>query len=383
MKKKRTLYFRLTALLLLAAVVALDVAFFATKDRAFSDKENRNLQQVPALSTGTLLSGRYESAFETYVADQFPFRDAWIRVNAFLNRLMGKRELNGVFLAEDGYLIQNFTMPEEAAYRATMDAISAFSLRHSELRQYLMVVPSALTVCADLLPANAMAGKESAYLDRLTQDTQSLPLRFIDVRETLSELRSTAQVYYRTDHHWTTDAAYAAYRRFAEEAGLSGLNTPYEKLLVSDRFCGTLTAMSGSRTDETDEIYIYRNPGESTERVITYVSEGKRSVSFYDMDKLSTRDQYAVFFGGNHPLVKIENALDGERTLLVLKDSYANCFLPFLAADYKKIVVVDPRYYTDDLELLLRTEGVTDVLFLYNANTLSTDTSLKSDLAAE
>ena len=64
------------------------------------------------------------------------------------------------------------------------------------------------------------------------------------------------------------------------------------------------------------------------------------------------------------------------RRLLVLKDSYANCFLPFLAPYYREIVVVDPRYYYDDLAMLVETEEITDVLYLYNANTFFQDTSL-------
>ena len=79
--------------------------------------------------------------------------------------------------------------------------------------------------------------------------------------------------------------------------------------------------------------------------------------------------------------MRIETTADSDRVLLVLKDSYANCFIPFLAPDYRKIVVVDPRYFTGELEVLIQAEGVNEILLLYNARTLAGDTVLAADIA--
>ena len=68
--------------------------------------------------------------------------------------------------------------------------------------------------------------------------------------------------------------------------------------------------------------------------------------------------------------------MDSDRVLLMFKDSYANCFIPFLTPYFKEIVVVDPRYYYEDVQELIEAEEVTDVLYLYNANTFFTDNSL-------
>ena len=69
--------------------------------------------------------------------------------------------------------------------------------------------------------------------------------------------------------------------------------------------------------------------------------------------------------------------LETDNTLLVLKDSYANSFIPFLAQHYRKIIMIDPRYYFGDLEQLMQVENVQEILYLYNANTFFTDTSLE------
>ena len=64
------------------------------------------------------------------------------------------------------------------------------------------------------------------------------------------------------------------------------------------------------------------------------------------------------------------------KNLLVLKDSYANCFLPFLIPYYDEIVVIDPRYYYDDIYSEITSQKITEILFLYNANTFLEDNSI-------
>ncbi len=380
MKKKRMLFLRATALAALALVLALDALFLFTGARAFSPLENRNLQQRPALTLAGVTSGRYESRFDDYVSDQFPFRDAWVALKTAIDRLGGRTESNGVYLGGDGYLIQDFTMPSEADYRANLDALAGFLQRHGDLKQYVMIAPTAVTVERDRLPALAPAGDEGGYLDRLARDLSGAPARFIDLRAALAGARAQGQVYYRTDHHWTSDGAHAAYLALSAAAGLSGEAARLERRLLSGDFQGTLSASSGFLPGERDALWAYVPP-EDEQFVVTYVGENRRSASLFAAAHLDTRDQYAVFLDGNHPEIRIETTAANGRALLVLKDSYANCLIPMLVGDYEKIIVVDPRYFTGRLEVLMEAEGVNEVLVLYNASTLAGDTALRGDLA--
>lgn len=379
-KQKRLLFLRGVAILAAALVLLLDAAFLFTGGRTFSPTENRSLQTRPALSLRDVLSGRYETRFDDYVADQFPLRDAWIALKSGLDRLAGSTQSSGVFLGRDGYLIQRFEAPSEADYAATVDALKGFLNRHASIPQYVMIAPTAAEILSDKLPALAPAGDEKAYLDRLMGDLAGSPARLIDVRPALTAAKAQTQLYYRTDHHWTTDGAYLAYLELARAAGLSGEAVNYERRLLSVSFAGTLSALSGFRVNERDAIAAYLPADGGPQMVVTYMGEGGRSASLYEASRLDTRDQYAVFLNGNHAQVRIETAAQNKRVLLVLKDSYANCLIPFLPPDYQKIIVVDPRYYTGDLEVLMEAEGVNEVLILYNAATFATDTALRADL---
>ena len=92
----------------------------------------------------------------------------------------------------------------------------------------------------------------------------------------------------------------------------------------------------------------------------------------YQYDKLSEKDQYQFFFGGNFGEVRISGG-SGEGTVVVLKDSFANCFVPFLLSDYENVIMIDCRYYPGSFRKLLEEETPQDVLILYELNNFAND----------
>ena len=117
--------------------------------------------------------------------------------------------------------------------------------------------------------------------------------------------------------------------------------------------------------------------------IVNYVNESKRTTSLYDSSKLETKDQYGVFLGGNTSLIDIRTVSTSQKRLLVVKDSFANSFIPFLAPYYREIVVVDPRYYSGTIEDIMSSYRITDALFLYSGNSFFTDNSISGVFTGE
>lgn len=376
LRNYRLFFHRLGLLFFLLLIIVL-VSSIILPDTGFSEKENRVLASRPALKLDQLVSGGYEKQFETYENDQFPLRDMWITLKATTDRLMGKVEENGVYLGKNGYLMEGFNTPPQTQYDATVNAMTAFAQKHSDLKQYALIAPNSVNILKSKLPAFAPADDQNPWIDNLKDSLTSAGVTFIDIRDTFTD-HKTEDLYYHTDHHWTTLGAYYAYLQAAAVMGIDTSSDSYDKAPVSQTFKGTLSAKSGFRSSETDELDVFLPNGDNTlSSVVNYVDEQKKSASFYDTSKLNTRDKYALFFGGNHAQIKISTPTESNNTLLVLKDSYANSFVPFLAQHYRKIIMIDPRYYYGDLEQLLQVENVQEVLYLYNANTFFADTSLE------
>lgn len=342
------------------------------KDTAFSDTENRMLQQKPVFSWADLVDGRFMGNFEKYQTDQFIFRREWIGLQTAADRLLGKNKSGDVYLGE-GQLLEEPSKLSENVWE-NLDAIGAFCRNQTGVKCYLMLVPDAASVQREKLPAYAPVADQAEQLEEIRSylEKKENPVTEIPLYEMLREHREES-LYYRTDHHWTTLGARYAYQSAAGQMGLPGAENGEEKKLypVSDSFQGTLAARSGYRVpDDTIEVYW---PDQKEELVVTYVQEQTKSASLYAAEKLKTRDKYGMFLNGNHPLTEIRTMASTGRKLLLIKDSYANCFVPFLTGDFEEIVLVDPRYYYDSAEKLMKQYGFTDVLFLYNLNTFLED----------
>ena len=351
------------------------IANFLHKDVKFSDTENRMLQQKPDFSLTELVDGRFMSSFEKYQTDQFAFRDSWIRLQTAADRLLGKNKSGDVYLGEQQLFEQTSEISEDVW--KNLDAINSFCSQYPDAHSYLMLAPDAASVQQERLPKYAPVADQKRQLQELLQyqEEQDSPVTEIPIYGTL-RAHKEEYLYYRSDHHWTTLGAWYAYEKAAEAMNISGVDAKAEKIEkelypVTDTFQGTLSARSGfSVPDDTIEVYW---PDPEQELVVTYVQEQTKSASLYAAEKLKTKDKYGIFLNGNHPLTEIRTMASTGRKLLLVKDSYANCFVPYLTGDFEEIVLVDPRYYYDRLGKLMEQYQFTDVLFLYNLNTFLED----------
>ena len=362
------------AIFLLLCLLAFALVNALARDREYSPAENRKLAQLPKFSLSALTDGSYFAAWEDYLADQFVGRDTWITLNLQASRLLGAKEAGGVYLCADDYLMEAPAAPDEEALKRNLDAINAFAARHENLQLCMSVVPNAACVMAEKLPANAPVRDQRQDIQDIAARVQGVS--FLNVTDALTQ-HADEEIYYRTDHHWTSLGAYYAFSDMAAGLGIEQPSEEYDVFPVTDSFEGTLAAKSGCHA-VTDVIELYV-PKTDIEYYVTV--DGERTATMYDREKLEEKDQYAVFLGGNDARVDITTTAETGRTLLIFKDSYANCFLQFLLPYYDRIILLDARYYYGDADSVISREGVTDVLFLYNANTFLTDRVLADVLA--
>ncbi len=362
------------AIFLLLCLLAFALVNALARDREYSPAENRKLAQLPKFSLSALTDGSYFAAWEDYLADQFVGRDTWITLNLQASRLLGAKEAGGVYLCADDYLMEPPAAPDEEALKRNLDAIKAFAARHENLQHCMSVVPNAACVMAEKLPANAPVRDQRQDIQDIAARVQGVS--FLNVTDALAQHADEA-IYYRTDHHWTSLGAYYAFSDMAAGLGIEQPSEEYDVFPVTDSFEGTLASKSGCHA-VTDVIELYV-PKTDIEYYVTV--DGERTATMYDREKLEEKDQYAVFLGGNDARVDITTTAETGRTLLIFKDSYANCFLQFLLPYYDRIILLDARYYYGDADSVISREGVTDVLFLYNANTFLTDRVLADVLA--
>ncbi|MBD5156828.1 MAG: hypothetical protein HDT13_04255 [Butyrivibrio sp.] len=346
-----------------------------SKDVDFSDKENRYMAKFPKISIKSLSDGSFMEDFETYLTDQFPVRDACITLKTNALRLLGQRRINGVYIGNKGYLIAEEEKYDTAALDGLTEAVSAFAA-DSDANVKFMLVPNSSLIYEERLPYG-IKSSEDATIEHV-KAMLSDKVGFVDVRDALLEEKGK-QLYYKTDHHWTTAGARVAFEEYAKAAGLNISSVEYESYCVSGDFQGTQASNCGVYS-HSDAVNICVPKGSEGSYIVNYVDETRKTATLFDMSKLDEKDKYLVFMGGNYSRVDITTKTKNGRRLLLIKDSYANCFIPMLTPCYEEIIVIDPRYYYDDIYQLMSDNSVSDVLFLYNVNSFVTDNSLEEVL---
>lgn len=351
-------------------------------DREKSVQENRMLATKPKFRLSSLISGDYDEKFEAYMDDQFVGRDMWRKLKVTVDRIGGSRLENGVYIGKNGQLLEQIEVADETHLAANIKAIKSFSESQSKIPVRMMLVPDAANVLNHSLPALAKPEDQTQMFSMVRKDLGD-SVEWIDVSTELNK-HKTEKIYYKTDHHWTTLGAFYAFQAAAPSLGIDGdLSGKYVSYAVSDSFSGMLASKSGVNLGEKEQIDIYVPTEEDTDLIVDYVDEGKRSTSLYDSSKLKEKDQYTVFLGGNSSLLDIRTVSTSTKRLLLVKDSFANSFIPFLTPYYREIVVVDPRYYSGTINDLMDSYRISEVLFLYSGNTFFKDNNISGVFAVE
>ena len=243
--------------------------------------------------------------------------------------------------------MENIEVPDEDQLDANMTAIQNFAQTYEDIPVTMMLVPDAACILTDRLPAFAEV-EDQRQMFSMAERKLGDSVNWIDTVSILNKHKSE-KLYYKTDHHWTTQALSMCFQDAAQTFGIEGdVSDDFVSYTVTDSFNGVLAASSGVGLDERELIDIYVPTEGDDDVIVDYVDEGRKTTSLYDSSKLDTRDKYGVFLGGNTSVIDIKTVSTSQKRLLIVKDSFADCFIPFLAPYYREIVVVDPRYYSGD-----------------------------------
>lgn len=375
---KRRIASLITPVVFLALIFSFAVVNTLKPDKAYSESENRKLEQRPKFTLEALFDGSYIAKVEKYVTDQFVARDTFVGAKTQTDFILGKRDTNNIYFGEDNYLFELYSQQSvnKEQLNKNLNFIKEFITAQNQSlgsdKMSVMLVPSASVILKDKLPPLAPTFSQSEVYEKLGSE---LAGNYIDVISAL-EKHKDEEVYYKTDHHWTTLGAYYAYRAFCEQKGIAGYTLEdFTKKAVSDNFFGTLYNKARLITTSPDSINIYEPRFESSYQV-DYNMGQKQANTLYDESYLEKRDQYSYFLSSNNAVVTIKSQNENGKTLLLLKDSFSHSLAPFLANDYENVILVDLRYYNGSIKSFIGENNVTDVLAIYHFSTLESDTNM-------
>ncbi len=348
-------------------ILFLSIMDIFKTDSFFSETENRILKGKPKFSISSLFQGVYTKEYEEYATDQFVGRDKWISIKTWTDLALQKKTINGVYLGKDKYLFEQHKQ-EDFSQELIDKRLELLDEFVEKWDAQVMLVPTADQILKEKMVTFAPSFDQKSFLKQVEERIGAHHM--IDVFGELYEHREE-EIYYRTDHHWTSLGAYYGYRQWAFET--QNYYMPYlipNREIVSSQFLGTLHSKINIPYKK-DVIHIF--PETISEKISIQYDFQENASSFYEEEYLQTKNQYGYFLDDNHGFVEIHTQASPGKTLFLVKDSYANCFVPFLPPYYDTIYIIDLRYVNTPLfpfmEKLLFSEGNNtdvDVLLLYN-----------------
>ena len=314
----------------------------------------------------------FKDDFETYLSDHIVRREDWVKASNRIQTLSGKKEINGVYTL-DNQMIQTFKEYNADDVNNSINAMNAFAERFPDKQMFFMLAPTVQEFCSGKIPSYEGLLSEKTFIDDCYKKLRNISA--IDCRSFLAS-NSDEYIYYRTDHHWTSLGAYYAYQSAAKLLGYTAYGYgSFNIETASSDFRGTLYSKTLDDSIPADNIDYYTLSKNEPKVKMTCIngSEVKEYDSLYVRDFLNEKDKYSSFTGSNVPIVEIETDVDTDKTLLIIKDSYAHSLVPFLSKHYSKITMVDMRYINTSLNDLINLDDYSQVLFMYNAVTFAED----------
>ena len=320
--------------------------------------------------------------YGNYFTERFWGRGAFKGLNFSVQTMFGKRESEGIYKGNKKYLLEEIAAPDERAMEENIRKIQELAGTYYQIPVYVMLAPNAAYIQPEKLPAYAVGRDQKKQFDDI-KEKLGAGINWIEVSKALLK-HSDEELYYRTDNNWTSLGAFYGYEVLAAAMGLDTSRAPeLTPYVVNNDFIGSLAKKSGYGKGYEDSVTIYapKNIKDSVKILMTDMDTGKKYATLYDSAKLEKEDKYSLFLGGNAGMLDIKTTADTTDRLLIFKDSYANCLIPFLAPYYREIVAVDASIYEGNIQEIMQKAKFTSILFLYNGNSFVTDTYLSKVLS--
>lgn len=353
---------KIISIIITIIVISVVLMFMFVPKKEFSYNENRYLEKFPEVSIDNIMSGKFMNKLDSYIADNFPFRESLLSLKSKLFRVLGVYKQSDVYYGSDNKLYQEYMEPSNSD--VVIKRVNRLK-DNIDSNVYFMLVPTSIYVNKDKVSKYNLSYDEGKTIDYYKD---KLDVKFIDVRDSFKKNRED-YLFYGTDHHWTTRGAYLGYLEYCNSLGINP--NKYEFEIVNKKFYGTLYSKVLDNSLEYDYIEKIKD---DTKYKVYFDDNSEESDTLYYDEYLDKKDKYSYFLDNNHSLIKIENLdSNNDNSVLIIKDSYANAFIPLIGPHYKNIHVIDPRYYTLSISDYINTNKIEEVVFVYNVLTLGDD----------
>lgn len=327
-------------IIMISLIFLMLYTFFRTKGE-ISFQENRKLAVFPEFKISEIMNGKFTVGLAEYFSDHIAGRSKFMKINAEFISGSGERKVNGVLYNDD--MLLNCDVNTGNIDSSVAEKINNFAEKYNS-SFYFTAIPSSDGIYNTLLPKYIPEDYQSKQIENF-YNILNPKIRQINSFNILRNF-SDDYIYYRTDTKWTSYGAYCVYRTVIQKLGF--IPVAYDRFTIehiSADFKGNLYNRSQYEINKPDFIDIYNSESINIESITMYDENLNESEgSLYDKSFLESSYMYNTYLGEDTPALKIKTGVNNNKKLMVIKDEYADCFIPFLTQHYSEITVISAEY---------------------------------------
>lgn len=271
-----------------------------------------------------------------------------------------------VVVGDTGYELYNYVESSASRYAKAINKFTKSVGKGVDV--YEMIIPTSVGITfPDNKVGKINSSPQKESIEKIEKKLSGRE-KFIPLYDTMMRHRDE-YIYFRTDHHWTQLGAYYAYTAFCAEKGIEahGLSE-YEKTVSKD-YLGSIYVDADKNPDlRKDDVEMY-HPVSKHLRMQYKNAENryKDGEVISDPTNYGISAKYMAFIGGDNPYTMILNneKQDGS-SCIVVKESFGNALVPFLADHYERVYVIDYRYWNGKLADFVKKKRAKEVLVVNN-----------------
>ena len=292
----------------------------------------------------------------------------------------GSEDVKGGVIIQNGRGMDLFNGSKTDA-DAYVDFINNLSSKFKDKNVISIMAPTSISMYGSSKYIQGLQDQK-AWIDYVSQRFDSAVS--IDVYSAL-QAHKEEYIYFNTDHHWTVDGAYYAYLAYTDRLGIKPVDISKLRKQSIDNFLGTMYTQTNSSIlkNNADKVTYYL-PAVAAKCLAHYDREDlSKTKEISLVSKPAGNNKYEVFLSGDNPLIVINTSAGTGRSAVIIKNSYANALIPFLAHNYDNLYVVDPRHVNTTLdnglnmEKYLANKDIDDIVVCMHMNHVMTPSVIK------
>ena len=350
---------KIVVILFVAYICTFSILHIVIPDKELTISERRKLNTFPEIE----LTNEYITKIEDYLLDHFPFRDEFRSIKANFNyKVLNKLDNNNIYLKDNYIFKSNYPTNNKSIDHFIKTTKILNGLLTENNKTYLMIIPDKNYYLND---------KQFLKIDYeyIFNELEKLDMTQIDIKNTL-----TLSDFYETDTHWKQERLDKVIKVMSEEMDFKNEKIDYKKNIY-DKFYGVYYGESALKRKPETLTYL---TNETLKNVEVKYLENSSLKDIYNKDNLSNLDSYDVYLDGPSAFIEItNNNSKNDKELVIFRDSFGSSLSPLLVNYYKKITIIDNRYFHSNYLSSMITFNDQDVLFMYSTLLINDSFSLK------